>query len=90
MQDIFKSALQELVQSEVSKLTETLRDQLKQEFEEAILLDPFLSRNKVSQYLDVSLGTVDNMVKNGLPKHKIGSSTRFKRSQVDAFVMFNY
>lgn len=51
----------------------------------SIVNNSYLSRQEAAKYLSVSLATIDNQVRWGnLPKKKLGSSSRFKVSDLDA------
>jgi excisionase family DNA binding protein len=50
--------------------------------------DPYLSRSEAANYLSCSLSTIDNYVRwRKLPKYKLGKSTRFKTSDLDALLI---
>lgn len=49
-------------------------------------IDPMLTRKQVSEYLQVTLNTVDRMVKEGVPSVMIYSMRRFRKEEVDKWI----
>lgn len=73
---IGKDELRELVADAVAASLSTLP-------KEGDGLPEWLTRKEVAEYLSVSVGTVDGLVRQGvLPKHSVGGLVRFKRPEV--------
>ncbi len=77
--------IEALVRQEVERITPLLKAELLKDFKESSQ-DRYLSRKESSEYLNVSISSIDNYVKQGLIKHKLNKATRFKKSELDAFV----
>ena len=48
-----------------------------------------LSKRDVTTYLDVSLGMLDKLMKEDLPYIKLGKSVRFRKDDIDTYIMSN-
>ena len=48
-----------------------------------------LSKKDVTTYLDVSLGMVDKLMKEDLPYIKLGKSVRFRKNDIDNYILNN-
>lgn len=44
-----------------------------------------MTKPELAEYLQVSLGTIDNMVRRGLPRVKLNSAVRFDLAEVLAW-----
>ena len=78
--------LEEQIQTHIENALSAKMVDFKTEVRKAsIINNSYLSRREAAKYLSVSLATIDNQVKWGnLPKNKLGSSSRFKVSDLDA------
>lgn len=78
--------IEEQIKSHIDNVLSTMIVDFKTEVLKAsITNNSYLSRNEAAKYLSVSLATIDNQVKWGkLPKYKLGKSSRFKVSDLDA------
>ncbi len=74
--------IKEMISVEVQQLKRALKEELINECKE----DKYLTRKEAAKYLKVSLATIDNYVKKGLKKYKLGRSTRFLKSDIDLFI----
>ncbi len=52
-------------------------------------IDNWISIEDAAKYLDVNKDTIRNWIKqnNGIPAHKIGKQWKFKRTELDKWVM---
>lgn len=48
-----------------------------------------LSKKEVTNYLDVSLGMVDKLMKEDLPYIKLGKSVRFRMTDIENYLNRN-
>ena len=81
----------ELLSQEINSNIDSKLDLLKQSIIKEIKRDVlgcfYLTRQELKDYLKFkSITSVDNLVRAGLPKYKVGSKTLFKRLQVDEFI----
>ncbi len=80
------------------ELKKLIREEVRQERERISLIEKekqaeseWLTRKEVKDIFNVSLGTVDNLSRDGvLKKHYLGGSPRFKREEVlEALAAYN-
>jgi len=75
------------INDQISIKLDILKESLLTELKEKLLGSFYLTREELRKYLKFkSISSVDNMVKFGLKKYKVGSKTLFKRFEVDEFV----
>ncbi len=75
---------------EMEGLSKIIKDIVRHELEELSVIQPtskttpeWFTREQVAEYFKVSLGTVDNLSRNGvLKKHYVGRSPRFKKDEI--------
>lgn len=82
----FDSLFSSTIDSKMEQLKDSLREELKLDLSAQSKIDAYLTRKQVASYLNICLSSVDNLVKQGMPKLKIGNNTRFLRSKVDHFI----
>jgi excisionase family DNA binding protein len=51
--------------------------------------EPLISRKEVGSYLNISLVTLNEWMKKGLPSHKVNGRVYFQRSEVLEYVKAN-
>ncbi len=82
----FDQAIHEIIRSSVAEQVQCLKSELIAELTESQRKPIYFTRKQVSTFLNVSLSTIDNYVKYGLKKYKVGRSTRFLKSEIDEFI----
>jgi len=75
------------IKYQVTANLDILKKSLLAELKKELLGNFYLSRKELKDYLRFrSITSIDNLVKYGLPKYKVGSKTLFKRFEVDEFI----
>ena len=83
-----KIVLDKLIKDEVSRLNVIDFENFKVDFlKNYVFDDKLLSREEVAEKLNVSIGTVDNLVKRKrLSKCSIGKSVKFRNSDILTYI----
>lgn len=69
------------------KAREMLQEAIDKRIEELAKEKYFLTYKELSEYLNLSKPTIDDLlIKNGMPYYRVGSTYRFKKSDVDNFM----
>jgi hypothetical protein len=56
---------------------------------DVVHLEPWLTREKLAEYLGCSVRSVDNLKKDGMPWHIIVGKPKFRPSEVEAWLEEN-
>jgi excisionase family DNA binding protein len=78
--------IEDIINRHITDQLRTLKLELRAELlkEIGVGASPWMTRKEASNYLGVSIASIDNYVRWGvLEKYKIDRSTRFKRSDLD-------
>ena len=57
--------------------------------EAALAQEPLISRKEISRFLNISLVTLNDWMKKGLPNHKVNGRVYFQKSEVLEYVKTN-
>ena len=55
----------------------------------ALAQEPLISRKEISRFLNISLVTLNDWMKKGLPNHKVNGRVYFQKSEVLEYVKTN-
>ena len=55
----------------------------------ALAQEPLISRKEISRFLNISLVTLNDWMKKGLPNHKVNGRVYFQKSEVMEYVKTN-
>lgn len=70
-----------------SEAREMLQKAIDERVEELASEQYWLTYKQLAEYLNLSKPTIDNLlIKNGMPYFRVGSTYRFKKSDVDNFM----
>ena len=70
-----------------SEARQMLQEAIDERVEELAKEKYFMTYKELAEYLNLSKPTIDELlIKNGLPYYKVGSTYRFKKSDVDNFM----
>jgi DNA-binding transcriptional regulator YiaG len=79
----FKTWIREAVK-EILNVPATQNDKVA-----ALTQEPLVSRKEISSFLNISLVTLNDWMKKGLPNHKVNGRVYFQKSEVLEYVKTN-